>query len=57
MWSCPPKKGTEAARYDQGDRDTRRQRLTKHPTQTWGIWDNSRIYTKGIWEGVRESGP
>lgn len=57
MWSCPPRKGTEAARYDRGDRDTRRQRLTKHLTQTWGIWDNSRIYTKGIWEGVRESGP
>lgn len=37
--------------------DTRLQRLKKHLTQTWGIWDNSSIHKKDIWEEVRESGP
>lgn len=56
MWSCPPRKGTEAARYNQGDKDTRLQRLTKHPPRP-GEFGTIQGYIRAFGRGSEKVAP
>lgn len=46
MWSCPPRKGTEAARYDQGGNRHKTAETEKAPHPDLGNLGQLKVYIR-----------